>query len=420
MSGGSKTTTTNQTQTGERDSTGYAIKRPVAPEGWEDAWWAMQPGASGLSADQTTALAALRGNVGAGASRLAGAAGVFADAARGGPGGQSFLLGGPGAQVNAGVVGADLVGPVGPISVDAIGVDDISAERVAGQRGAEFMDLYRNPFEDQVVGASIRDLERAYARAKTAAGSRQQAAGAFGGSATALENALMADDFFNTVADTAGGLRARGFETAAGFGQTDAARMLQAGGMNQAAALEASRANQSARLDAARATQAARLEASRANQDAALRARIADQAARLQAAGMNQDAALRAAIQNQSNATQREMFDVDAAYRGQDARTAAARDWAATIAQGLGIDNETAMALLQGGGLGQQQLLQWLGGGLPLFGQEGFETGTEDLTGTTSGTSKTSGGGLLGALGPLGGFLGGLGDLAGGFAAFRS
>lgn len=418
MSGGSKkqetdqTTVANQQQSGTntQDRSGNftnqqsQYQRVVAPEGWEDAWRALDLGPGGLTPAQQAALDALQGNVGGAGRALAGPTSLINAAATGESGyGETYSL----AQLQKQF--PDLYGKIADVTAQTVTPERVSAttiapERVSAQTGAEFMDLYRNPFEDQVVTSALDDLERKYALDATARGNARQAAGAFGGSASALGDALATNDYLRTVAATSGNLRSQGFNTAASLGMTDAQRMLQAAGMNQTAALEASRLNQ-----------ATGLQAAGMNQDAGLRA-----------GGMNQSAALQAATQNQNNQTQRQEFDVNAAYKGQDTRNQAVKDWASTVASALGIDNQTALALIGAAGTGQMQGLNWLNMGSRLFGQDGGSTssGTTDehtdgsfattgnSTSNTKGTiTQTSSPGLLDVVGALGGLATGLGGL---------
>jgi hypothetical protein len=382
--GGKKQTQQQNIQTNQSGTTASRTM-PVAPAGWEAAWNGMQPGANGFTADQAGANDFLTGQIGAFAR---GPGTYFSGAMNRSPTTLASL-----ATLYPDVYGqiedvtVDTVSPttVSPTNVSAtqIGFDPVSA-----QQGSEFMSAYRNPFEDQVVAGALGDLERKHNLALTAAGNRQQAAGAFGGSATALENALIGDDYRRTVANTTAGLRSDGFKTAAGLGMQDATRSLQAGGMNQVAGLDAARANQAAGLDAARANQAVALQAGGMNQEAALRAALANQSSRLTAA-----------TQNQNNQTQRQEFDVDAIIKNTQMSDQAARDLAST----MGMDIDTAKAVLQSGALGQGQNMDWLRMGGLLFGQD--QVGATNASGTQNGTTTTttSGGSGLGSL--LGGGL---------------
>ena len=103
---------------------------------------------------------------------------------------------------------------------------------VTAQQGAQYMDSYRNPFEDQVVQSALSDLERQYGSARNTSNMQQAAAGAFGGGRQGIRDAAIADDYLRTVGATSGGLRAQGFNTAAGLGMQDAGRTLQADTFN--------------------------------------------------------------------------------------------------------------------------------------------------------------------------------------------
>jgi hypothetical protein len=103
---------------------------------------------------------------------------------------------------------------------------------VVAQQGSKYMDSYRNPFEDQVVKSALGDLERQYGSTRNASNMQQAAAGAFGGGRQGIREAAMADDYLRTVGATSGGLRAQGFNTAAGLGMQDANRSLTADTFN--------------------------------------------------------------------------------------------------------------------------------------------------------------------------------------------
>lgn len=364
MSGGSKTQTTNENQKSETHMT----QKPIAPEGWEQAWrdYGLGLNENGLTADQETALASLRGNMGAGSALLLDpTVSTISKAVSGDPG-----YGYAWSTSNLQQAFPELYKKIADVTAQTI-TPNVTAQTVQGKTGAQYMDAYRNPFEDQVVQSSLDDLERQYNLALTKSGSMQQAGGAFGGSATALQNALTNNDYLRTVASTAGNLRSQGFNAAAGYGQQDATRVLQGDVANQGANLQASGLN----LDAMRA---------------------------------NQSSALQAATQNQSNETQRQEFDANVAMKAQDVRNAAATNWASLMTSALGIDNQTAMALLGAGTTGQSQALNWLNMGGRLFGQQTDGTSSGTSSGTTTQSSSP---GFLDVLGGIGSLIGGLGNL---------
>lgn len=241
----------------------------------------------------------------------------------------------------------------------------VSAQNVTAQQGSQFMDSYRNPFEDQVVQSALSDLERQFGRTQNASNMQQAASGAFGGGRHALREATIADDYLRTAGATAGGLRAQGFNTAAGLGMQDASRALTADTTNAANRLAADTFN-SSQLDS------------------------------------------------------RQRFDANLGMQYNDQRDRTARDLADLGVMNLGINQDLADGLFGMSATGQNQNLAWLQQFAPLFGQQSNTTqsGTESgsSTGTTTGSASGYGtqiqsgsGGLVGSIGSIMTGLGGLG-----------
>jgi hypothetical protein len=229
------------------------------------------------------------------------------------------------------VVASQIAAP-GAIAAPTVSAPDaITVPTVSAATGADYLGLYANPFESQVVDPALDDISRAFDRTRTARASQLQAAGAFGGSASRLGDTLDTEAYLRSIGATAGGLRSAGFTAALTPAQQDAARALSAGVANQSTALDASKTGAMLGLDAAKANQATALDASKTGAMLGL-----------DAAKANQNAGLTAAIQNQNNQTGQQEFDVNAAYKGQDTRNAAANQYASMIASALGIDNATA------------------------------------------------------------------------------
>lgn len=199
------TGSTNSTFTGSTSGT----QTPIVPEGYVPAMMGMQPGAGGLNPTQQGSVdwysRALGSQDPAGLDL---SMGYIEDALRN-----------RGAPTLAALAASGNPAYAAPKDV------------VAAQ-GSKFMDSYRNPFEDQVVGAALSDLERKYGSTLNASNMQQAAAGAFGGGRHALRDAAVADDYLRTVGATSGGLRAQGFNTAAGLGMMDADRTLNADKFN--------------------------------------------------------------------------------------------------------------------------------------------------------------------------------------------
>jgi hypothetical protein len=379
VSGGSKSTTTQNSNTNSTQATqsqaqgasatgSSSTSTPIAPDDWQAFWQSLMPasGGTGLTPDQQAAAASLRGNVG-GAAANPGLSLLQAAANGNTAYGSTYTI----QQLQK--QWPDLYKAIAPVTAGTV-----TAPTVSAGTGADFMGAYANPFEDQVVGSTLDDLSRAYGQTRNARASQLQAAGAFGGSASRLNDSLDQQNYLRAVASTAGNLRSQGFNAAAALGQSDATRDLTGQQSNQGTSLDASKANQGT--------------------------------------------ALTAAIQNQNNQTGQQEFDVNAAYKGQDTRNAAAQNYAQTIAQAFGIDNETAMSLINSGVIGNNQNLAWLNAGRPLFGQSnsGVSVGNTSQNGTSAsqGSSNSSGTsttqtqpGLLDILGALGPLISGLGNL---------
>jgi hypothetical protein len=149
------------------------------------------------------------------------------------------------------------------------GVRDVSSAT-----GAAGMQAYFNPFEDQVVQGALGDIERSRQMQQMQGAAAAQQARAFGGSRQGVAQALTNEAALRQSANTAAQLRSQGFETAAGLGQQDAARALDAALANQGIDASFQQSNADMR-------QAINL----ANQEA-INQRARDQAGLLQDAGL--------------------------------------------------------------------------------------------------------------------------------------
>jgi hypothetical protein len=253
---------------------------------------------------------------------------------------------------------------------------------VVAQQGSQYMDAYRNPFEDQVVQSALSDLDRKYGSTRNQSNMQQAAAGAFGGGRQGIREAAMADDYLRTVGATSGGLRAAGFNTAAGLGMQDANRSLTADTFNNQ-----QQQNRSM------------FDANLGMQYNAQRDSLAGQLANLGAMnlGIGQDLA-------------GGMFDMGGQGQNQNL------NWLSQFAPLFGTQNTGSNTG------GQTGTTTGTSGGTQTGATTGTQTGT--TSGTTSGTQtgtttgNTSGygttmqpgsGGLLGTLGPLASGLGALG-----------
>jgi len=107
-------------------------------------------------------------------------------------------------------------------------------QQIQAMTGAQYMSAYQNPYEQQVVQGTLADIERQRQIAQQAQQARAVGARAFGGSRQAVAESIANEDYMRQAANTAAQLRSAGFTTAAGFGQTDAARAMEAARANAA------------------------------------------------------------------------------------------------------------------------------------------------------------------------------------------
>jgi hypothetical protein len=128
---------------------------------------------------------------------------------------------------------------------------------------------YTNPWQEQVIGATMRDMDRQGAQASEAAAGQAIQAGAWGGSGGAIQQAELQDSLLRAKASTIAGLRSAGFERAQDMASADVSRGLQM-------------ATTQAGFDQ---------QANLANMDAENRARLTNQQMDLQSAGVRQNAA---------------------------------------------------------------------------------------------------------------------------------
>ena len=303
-----------------REAAGRTTERVLTPEGYRDVYREARPGAGGLTPDQQAAAGYFRGRLGADPGRQGFAENYFRQmAVRPSLTLESIRRDYPELYGERPTIQAGQVG----------GVRDVATETAASR-----MDAYRNPFEQQVVEATLSDLGQARDEALNRAGMQQAAAGAFGGGRQALREAAIQDDYLKNVGRLAGALRQQGFMQGAQLGAGDASRALQSGTANQRADLQ--RALTQAQLD--------------------------------QQAGITGAQLL----------SGRQQFDVAAAERGDRRRDQAAQRQADIALRQAREGDVAAQTLFGVGGAGQKQILDYLRAGVPLFG------GQRDTTETTS------------------------------------
>ena len=99
-----------------------------------------------------------------------------------------------------------------------------------GQTAAGGMAAYQNPYENQVVQQTLRDVGSAAQMGLNQIGAQAQQARAFGGSRQGIAEAEAMKGYTQQMTDAAGRLRAQGFNTALGASQADLSRQLGAAG----------------------------------------------------------------------------------------------------------------------------------------------------------------------------------------------
>jgi hypothetical protein len=144
-----------------------------------------------------------------------------------------------------------------PQQIAAAQADRSAVQDVTGQLGSQYMSAYFNPYEEQVVQGTLGDIERSRQMQDVADRARAVQARAFGGSRQGVQSALTNEAALRQAGTTAAGLRQAGFAQAAQFGQSDAARQLQAQMANQGVSLTLEQANAQLRQQAALANQQA-------------------------------------------------------------------------------------------------------------------------------------------------------------------
>ena len=99
-----------------------------------------------------------------------------------------------------------------------------------GQTAAGGMAAYQNPYQQQVVDATLRDIGGAQQSAMNTLGAQATQAGAFGGSRHGIAEAESNKAFNQQAIDAVSRMRQQGFNTALGASQADLQRQLGAAG----------------------------------------------------------------------------------------------------------------------------------------------------------------------------------------------
>jgi hypothetical protein len=149
---------------------------------------------------------------------------------------------------------------------------------------------YMNPYEQTVVNSTIGDLDRARQLTLNGNGQGAMSAGQYGGSRQGVLDANANEGFLRSVGSTVGNLRHAGFNSAAGFADSDANRgtsvnLANAGADNSMSALNAQLAQQTALSNQGAANQAGQFGAQAGNTTSMFNAGQGDNAAARQLQG---------------------------------------------------------------------------------------------------------------------------------------
>lgn len=233
---------------------------------------------------------------------------------------------------------------------------DVTAQQISARKGSEFLSDYQTPLTNDYVNASLADYDQGAAEARN--GLRAGNAGAFGNKRFGVAEGQFASDSALGRGQLSSGLRLNAFNTAAGLGMQDANRVLSADSTNAANNLAASTFNA-----------------------------------------------------NMLN--NRQQFDSNQGMAYNAQRDGVASTLANLGNSGYALGQGLAGGLVNAGGMGQNQNLNWLNAAVPTFGQ----TNTQSNTGTGTGYSSGYQTGINQA-GGKGGTLGGIGSILQGVSGF--
>lgn len=102
---------------------------------------------------------------------------------------------------------------------------------------------YQNPYENQVVQSTLGDIDRQRQMQQNQAQGQAVSQGAFGGTRQAIANTENTRNYNQLAANTAGTLRAQGFNTAAGLANQDINRQVDVAGRYAGLGTEGQRQN---------------------------------------------------------------------------------------------------------------------------------------------------------------------------------
>ena len=194
------------------------------------------------------------------------------------------------------------------------GSPTVTAQNVqAGQLAGMNLGAYINPYESQVVGQTLSDIERSRQMQANEAARQAQAAGAFGGSRSAILESETNRAFADQAARSAAQLRQAGFINAQQMAQQDIQRRMQADLANQGANLQAGTTTANLAQQAALSNQAATNQARQFGASAQNVASLQNMAAQNAARQFGAQAGNVASLQNAQLESQASQFGAQAA-----------------------------------------------------------------------------------------------------------
>lgn len=174
-------------------------------------------------------------------------------------------------------------GTYSPSTIDPASISDVSS----GQLATTNLQPYENPFQSDVINSTINQAMRAKGIADTNDAGTATAAGAFGGSRSAVLQNLDDNTWQQNLQSTLAGLNSQNFSQAQGAAEQDIGTKLQADLANQNKNLTIGQGNQNATNTAGQFNAGQTQAASTANQAASL----ASAQTQLQALGINEQQA---------------------------------------------------------------------------------------------------------------------------------
>ena len=151
---------------------------------------------------------------------------------------------------------------------------------------ASQMSKYTNPYENQVVQATLRDIESGRQNAMNTVGAQATNANAFGGSRHGLVEAETNKAYTQQALDAAAKMRSQGFNTALGAAQFDVGQQQAVNAANQMAANNAAQFGAGAANAAGQYNASNQMTAQQLNQAAGLNANTQNLAAANQMANL--------------------------------------------------------------------------------------------------------------------------------------